>query len=115
MVREVDDQGGGVKSFEFSVFNMVAVWRILIFKEGHVMGLVLSLASHIMGTIVAAIFVYFIAPYFSEYIEADVEFVYLVLYALLAIWSVREGRKIEKGKHEIANDLEKIVSPEDGK
>lgn len=79
------------------------------------MGLVLALASHIVGTLVAAILVYVITPYVAEAIEAEVGFTYLVMYALLAIWSVRQGRKIEKGKHAAANSLEEIISPEDAK
>lgn len=79
------------------------------------MGLILSLASHIAGTITAAILIYFITPYFSSLIEAEAGFVYLVLYALLAIWSVRTGRKIEKGKDNVANNLERIIFPDDDK
>lgn len=79
------------------------------------MGLILSLALHILGTFTAAVVIYFITPWFSRLVEAEVGFVYLVMYSLLAIWSVRTGRKIEKGKHNVANDIEKTFFPEERK
>lgn len=77
------------------------------------MGLALALVFHILGTCFAAVVIYIVSPMISELIGEDLRFVYTVLYALLAIWSVRTAKKIETGKHEVANELESIVSKED--
>lgn len=77
------------------------------------MGLTFALLAHIAGTVIAAILIYFIAPYLTKTIETEVEFNYIVLYSLLAIWSLKEARKIEKGEHRKANELEKILSEEE--
>ncbi len=74
------------------------------------MGLTLALAAHIVGTTIAAVFVYFATPYIAEYLGAETGFSYIVMYALLAIWSLREAQKIEKGEQREANELEKITS-----
>lgn len=51
-----------------------------------------------MGTILAGVMIYFIAPWLSELLnnEVEVEFVYLVLYSFLILSSYQESKKIQK-------------------
>jgi TctA family transporter len=76
-------------------------------------GLTLALLAHIAGTVIAAILIYFSAPFLAEVTGMEIEFCYIVLYAILAIWSLREAQKIEDGRHNKANELEDIFSQGD--
>lgn len=77
------------------------------------MGLTLALLAHIAGTAIAAVLVYFAAPYITKATGTEEVFNYIVLYSLLAIWSYQEAQKIEKGEHSKANELEKILSKDE--
>ena len=72
------------------------------------MGQSIALLAHIVGTFLAAVLIYITTPYASKALGSELEFSYIVLYLLLSIWSVREGRKIESGKHPLANKLDEI-------
>lgn len=74
------------------------------------MGRTLALLVHIIGTIFAAVLIYFLAPYMARVSNTEVTFNYLVLYALLAIWSLKEASAIESGKHKKANELDEMIS-----
>ena len=73
------------------------------------MGRAIALIAHIFGTLLAAVLIYIIAPYLSRVLGSEVEFIYIVFYSMLLIWSVREGRKIESGKHSLANKIGEIL------
>jgi len=77
------------------------------------MGSIIALMAHITGTIIAAVLIYFLVPYLTEFLGNEIEFNYIVLYSLLAIWSLREARKIEKGRHREAEKLEDLFSEDE--
>ncbi|MBB5320309.1 hypothetical protein [Marinobacter oulmenensis] len=77
------------------------------------MGSVVALVAHITGTVIAAILIYFLVPYLTDFLGNELRFNYIVLYSLLAIWSLREARKIEEGRHKEAEELEKFFSEDD--
>ncbi|MNZ62929.1 hypothetical protein [Aeromonas rivipollensis] len=73
------------------------------------MGQQMALVTHILGTIFAGVFIYFVAPYIASFITADEELTYLVLYALLAVSSFKTAQKIEEGKDEKTNELDELL------
>lgn len=73
----------------------------------------LALSAHLLGTGLAAILIYIISPFFAEFIEAELPFVYLVLYSLLVVWSFLEGKGINEGNNEKANKLNDLFDRED--
>jgi hypothetical protein len=79
------------------------------------LGTSLALIAHLLGTIVAAFLIYFISPYFADFIEADLVFVYWVLYSLLVVWSIREAKDIELGKNKNTQKLNELFDEDDNK
>lgn len=60
------------------------------------MSIKVKLFLHLMGTILAGVMIYYIAPWLSELLNNEVEFVYLVLYSFLILSSYQEYKKIQK-------------------
>lgn len=77
------------------------------------MGQTIAMIAHILGTLLAAFLIYITVPIVSEILGTEIEFNYIVLFSLLSIWSVREGKKIESGKHTLAIKLDEIFYRED--
>jgi hypothetical protein len=73
------------------------------------LGIRSALIAHIAGTLFAAILVYFLSPFMAEISGMTTTFVYIVMYALLAIWSWREGKKIKSGKYQKADETTKTL------
>lgn len=79
------------------------------------MGTSLALIAHLLGTIVAAFLIYFISPYFADFIEADLVFVYWVLYSLLVVWSISEAKDIKFGRNKKTQKLNELFDEDDNK
>jgi hypothetical protein len=67
---------------------------------------------HILGTLLAAVVVFFSAPWFADVTSSELPLVYFFMFGVLAVWSVRKVDAIAAGDDKLANRLQNIF---DGK
>ncbi|WP_330213700.1 hypothetical protein [Pseudomonas sp. Z18(2022)] len=76
------------------------------------MGIMIAQVLHILGTLLAAVVVFFFAPWFADATSSDLPLVYFFLFGVLAVWSVRKVNVIAAGNDKLANRLQDVF---DGK